>query len=843
MDCPDPIELEAYLAGDLEPHDRTRVEQHLASCPSCRDRTDELSENLDLIARARVVLEPLAGDVAHPDRVGPFRVVREIGRGGMGIVYLAEQDHPRRRVALKVVRPGLASAGTMRRFEREVDALARLEHPGIARIFETGVAHVDGPSGWSEARPWFAMEYAEGERLDEWVRTHDPATRVGVQLIADIADAIHHAHVNGVVHRDLKPGNILVDSTADGHVRPKVLDFGIARLIDADAASRSHQTEVGKVLGTIPFMSPEQVTGDPSRINAKTDIYSIGVLAYWLLSGELPYPVHGRSLPEAARIIHDEEPTPLSAAVRGVDGDLATIVGKCLEKDPERRYAAASELAADIRRYLANQPIVARSQTATYQLRKLVARHRTPVVFASLLLVSLISYAITMNIFFRRARDAERTARRETAAAEEVATFLQRLFEAPNPWVSQDTDLTAREILEQGVQRIRTDLRNDPELQSRLLRTLGTTYVRLGDYDRGQALVEETFDLRRDGGFASADALAESTADLAVVASMRGEYERADSLGREAVARIRGLDEPRPEQLALALTTLGRVQRHRGNLAGAESLLVEAMTIWDTPRPGDGDLATPHRAARVTSTWQTLATLRRSQGRLDEAETLLRRVLGLRREVYGERHAQVSIALNNLAGVLDEEGDLAGAIELMQESLDIAREALGPGHPDVAKLTSNFGAMLSKHGDLEAAEPYMREALATQQRVLGDRHPDVAWRLHNLGMLLAAKGEPAEALPYLEEAISIRGDALPADHWTTAESRGVLGTCFTALERYEEAEPLLLDSYPVIRDKRGAEDRLAKRARQRIVDLYEAWGRPEAAAAYAAEDGEDRSTR
>lgn len=460
MTCPDPIEIEAFLAGKVDEAKRLRIERHLAECPVCRDQTGDVSENLNLIARFKELLPGPAARSGHPERVGPFRILREIGHGGMGVVYLAEQDHPKRQVALKVVRPGLASPGVLRRFERETDALARLEHPHIARILETGVARVEDSSGWSEPRPWFAMEYSSGVPLETWVRSTDPTLRNRITLLADVADAIHHAHLNGVVHRDLKPGNILVETPAGesspSGVRPKVLDFGIARITDTELATRSLQTEVGKVMGTIPFMSPEQVVGDPSRVNAKSDIYALGVLAYWLLTGDLPYAVRDRSLPEAARIIRDEEPKTLSATGVGLGGDVQTIVSKCLEKDPSRRYASAAAVAEDMRRYLADEPILARPPSASYALRKFVRRNRVLVGALAVVLIVAVAAAIVSTSLALRARRAASEARLNLDQAEAVNAFLIGMLSSANPEFQGDRETTVREVLDNAAEELET---------------------------------------------------------------------------------------------------------------------------------------------------------------------------------------------------------------------------------------------------------------------------------------------------------------------------------------------------------------------------------------------------
>ncbi|MHC4942509.1 MAG: protein kinase domain-containing protein [Planctomycetota bacterium] len=353
-----------------------------------------------------------------PERIGQYRILEKIGEGGMGTVYLAEQDHPLRRVALKVIRPDLFSPSLLKRFQFEAEVLGRLQHPGIAQILEAG--QVDTGGG---RLPYFAMEYVEGIGLRSYAKKHDLGIRSRLELVARICDAAHHAHLKGIVHRDLKPDNVLVvdvsTTTTSNGVRefarlgqPKVLDFGVARATDSDVQMTTIQTDIGKLVGTITYMSPEQVEGDSSLLDARSDIYALGVLLYELLSGRLPFDLRNKPVPEAARIIREEEPTRLGSIRTVFRGDIDTIVCKALEKDRERRYASAAELAADIRRYLANEPIIAHPPSTFYQLRKFAKRNKGMVAGLVLAFLILVVGFISSLTFAVRATRGESEARR-----------------------------------------------------------------------------------------------------------------------------------------------------------------------------------------------------------------------------------------------------------------------------------------------------------------------------------------------------------------------------------------------------------------------------------------------
>ncbi len=471
-----------------------------------------------------------------PDRIGRYSILGTLGEGGMGVVYLAEQEHPRRKVALKVVRPSGMSPTMLRRFEHEASVLGQLAHPGIAHIHEAGVADVQTRGGLTAKWPFFAMEYVRGETLGEYASQRKPSVRQRLALLADICDAVHHAHQKGVIHRDLKPGNILVDEQG----QPKILDFGVARATDADVQLTTLQTDVGQLIGTLAYMSPEQVAGNPQELDTRSDVYGLGVLCYQLLTGRLPYDMSGRTIPEAARAIAEDDPAPLSSINRVFRGDLETIVAKALEKDRRRRYQSASDLAADIRRYLSNQPISARPVTTLYQLRKFAGRNRLFVsgVAAAFVLLSAALAQVTWER--NRARAAERLAEQrrtevasQAAKADAIRQFLADMLASVDPAIARDRDtVLLKEVLDDAARRVGEEFGRQPEIQASLHDTIGHTYLMIGLYDQAEHHARQALKLRGESRSQRHADIANNLADLGGALVEKGNLDEAEGFSR-----------------------------------------------------------------------------------------------------------------------------------------------------------------------------------------------------------------------------------------------------------------------------------------------------------------------
>ena len=767
--------------------------------------------------------------VPLPAQVGQYRIIELMGQGGMGVVYRAEQENPRRTVALKVIRPGLQSGDLLRRFAHEAQVLGLLQHPGIAQVFEAGTADTGfGP------QPFFAMELVRGRPLAEYAEAGRLDVRQRLELLAKVCDAVQHAHQKGVIHRDLKPANILVDDQG----QPKILDFGVARATDADLRATTPETLPGQIIGTLAYMSPEQISGDPGRLDTRSDVYSLGVIGYELLTGRVPLDLSTKTIPQAARTIAEEEPPSLGTLNRAFRGDLATIVGKALEKDKDRRYQSASELAEDIRRFLADEPILARPATTFYQLHKFAKRNKPLVAGVLVAFVALVvgvigttTQAVRAIEERNRARAAEQIAEQRRAAAETEAQKVQTINEFINAMLAsadpgrEGRDVRVVDMLKRAAQELETTLASQPEIEAALRDTIGMTYLGLGQARDAEPHLRRALTTRLELlGPEHADTLRSMT-NLGMVLLETGELaESADLLQRvlEARRRIQGAEHP---QTLDAMGNFANALQRRGSVTEAEALWREALT-WQRRvlSPDDPQLATV-----LNNLGQLLKQLRRPQ----EAEPLLREALEVYLATYGEEHPQTLATLGNLAMTLKSLRRDAEAETLLRRIVDVRRRTLGE-HPALYMALSNLARVLEDQGRGAEAEPLAREALEGMRAAIGPEEESTLVAENNLASLLVALGRAAEAEPLYEELRAAAGRALPADHYTQHVFARNHGVCLTALGRYEEAEALLLASHDALLRILGSSHQHTRKTLECVIALYVAWGRAEEADAWRA---------
>ncbi|MGH7578746.1 MAG: tetratricopeptide repeat protein, partial [Gemmatimonadales bacterium] len=767
-----------------------------------------------------------SGSVAR-GRLGPYRLLRELGRGGMGAVYLAERDDEQydRRVAIKVLPAGLLSGGLRTRFLLERRILASLEHPNIARLYDAGMGE--------DGTPYFVMECVEGRRIDAHCDENRLPIRARLALFDQVCDAVQFAHRNLVVHRDLKPANILASN--DGVV--KLLDFGIAKLLRTEVEAGATLTGLGGLQAFTPeYASPEQLRGEP--ISTSTDVYALGVLLFELLAGCWPYHPRDRSVRSIEQAVLEQDPGRPSAAImrppdgggpsstvaelrsttlaglrRELRGDLDNIVLTALRKEPEHRYASVQHIRDDVHRYLESQPVHARPATWGYRAGKFVRRHRVGVAAAALVGASLVA---GMAGTAWQARAASREARR----ADQVRQFVVGLFEVSDPDRSQGDSITARALLDQGASRLATELAAEPELRAEMQAVLGGIYEKLGLYDRARPLLEEALAVREARLGSRHLDVAGSAAALASVLFEQGEYPQAEELTRKGLALRRELLGSEDTLVAASMTDLAAIMGARGKDEEAESLFRAGLEIdrkheaWQKVatdlhnlsvalwRRGEYGEALPlaeealalkrrlhgEEHTDVASTLLALAAILQAGGEYDRAEEITRQCLAMRRKLLGGEHPHVAATLNNLGLLLQARGRLEEAEESLREALAVRRAAFGDHHLEVAASRNNLGIMLYARGDFSGAADQIERALAIWRPALGETHPHVLTALNNLGATWRDQGDLAKAEPLLREALALRRKALGEEHPDVAASRNNLGELLAKKGEFAEAE-------------------------------------------------------
>jgi eukaryotic-like serine/threonine-protein kinase len=822
--------IEAILdeALELEGEERASfVRDACAHDPALRERVEALlaadadPKRLILDVPLEVYAAPLL-ESSEPARegegvesadgrsIGPYRLVREVGRGGMATVFLAERTDGQfeQRVALKLIRRGLDSDPVLRRFLQERQILAGLHHPHIAQLLDGGIA--------DDGRPYFAMEYIDGLLLTRYCDERRLDTPQRLQLFLDVCDAVRYAHQHLVIHRDLKPSNILV--TPDG--RARLLDFGIAKLLHPDAAAGDTQTATGGWFLTLGYAAPEQVRNQ--RITTATDVYALGVVLYELLTGHRPYRVEGLGPAEAERVICEELPkrpstsvtraaeirhrdgttervtpetlgetrrTPPARLRRELAGDLDNIVLRALAKEPEERYPSVEALLDDLQRYLAGLPVRARPATASYRARKFVRRHWRAVGAVVLLVLALTGGIVGTTWQARRAEAQAQVAALEAAKAEQVSAFLAGIFENTDPDRTRGEDITARALLERAADRIGFELGDQPAVQAQMLMLIGESYKKLGLHRQALQLVERALAVRRGLYGAEHPEVAASLHEKGVLLYLAGEYDTAEPPLREALALRRKLLGTDHADVALSLTHVAELQRRRGSFPEAIALQREAVAIRQR--------VFGEESQSTGEALHNLAVFLRAGGQDEEVESLYRRSLAIQRRALGEEHSEVAVALGNLALLLAAKGQYEEAEQLQRQALAIQLTLFGEDHTATIGSLNSLATLLVQRGEFEEAESLFRKVLEQWERRGEGEHPYAMGTLNNLAVTLRDQGLTEEAATLLQRVLEVWRRQLGPEHPNVASAQGHLARAYLDLGDAARAERLARDALAI----------------------------------------------
>ena len=725
--------------------------------------------------------------------IGPYRILSLLGEGGMGAVYLAEQPLPHRHVAVKVIKAGMDTRQVIARFEVEREALAMMDHPNIAAVHAAGAT--------SEGRPYFAMEYVAGVPITDYCDRHQVTTHGRLLLFLQVCAAIQHAHQKGVIHRDIKPSNILV-TLVDGRPQPKVIDFGVAKATHQRLTEQTVFTELGHVIGTPGYMSPEQAEMTGLDVDTTTDIYALGVLLYELLVGAMPFDpkrLRAAGYDEIRRIIREEEParpstrlsslgeaatdvarrhnTDVPSLTRQIQGDLDWITLKAMDKDRTRRYASASEFAADLQRHLADEPVLARPAGVAYRARKFVRRHRAAVAGALAATLLLAAFGVAMAAQSRRVAAERDTAARERDRAEAVSAFIASLFEASDPDRSKGEKVSARQLLDQGRQRLDSELVDQPQTRATLLYTIGRVYARLELNDAAESALREALKIQEHATGRDRAGYADSLYELSRLGARVDRYE--DQRLIDVVLRIRReVFGPEHASVARAIASQG-VAAEGSQPAEAERLYREAIAM----------------AGRVNSLSDqglmkvNLAGLLVRQSRHPEAIEMLRDAIAQLTRIHGADHSWVQAGLSNLSVSLSWTGRNEEAEPVQREVLRVRRKLYGPENFHVAAALHVLGNTLHALDQRDESEQMLREAVAIHRKVRPGPHDQLAWALSDLAWLLSDRAQYDEAERAYRESIDVFSSAkVPGD--ATAWSVAGLGYMYYNMRRFTDAERL-----------------------------------------------------
>lgn len=827
-------------------------------------RSIEASEGLwdQLLHSHKAIAEDYSRTLSHlnsdsyisqaPFQIGPYQLKKCIGKGGMGDVYRAERmdGQYHQTVAVKLMSTSIGLEDSYHRFRQERQILATLNHPNIAGLLDGGIT--------DDGRPYLVMEYVDGVPITKFCKENNCSLDRRLELFGQVCRAVQYAHRNLVVHRDLKPENILV--TKEGVL--KVLDFGIAKLIDTELTEQTIiETRAGQRMMSLCYAAPEQVNME--QITTATDVYALGLLLYELLTGTRPFALNGKSLAEAEQIIRRRDPARPSQHSadwqKYLKGDLDAITLKALRKEPEQRYESAGQLLEDISRYNENMPVIARSDTLRYRTLKFLKRHRAGLTVTSTILIMTVGFGLYHT---RQVTQERNMARLEAEKARQITNFLIDVFEYSNPTTKSPDEITAREILDEGADYIRSSMADQPEIQATLLNTMGRIYNNLGLYAQAKPMLANAMDIYRT--YSPQSNLGLTLHNLGDLYTNVGQYDSAAYYLQEAIDHYRTMGND--AFFAGSMESLGWVHYTLGNYKDADSLFLKALPIQKKIYGAE--------SPEVAHNIQLRAWVQHDLGQYDAADSLFRQVLSLRRFLLGNEHKDVATTLHSLGWILYQKGAYVQADSVMQEALTLRKRLYPEGHMDLAWSLNNMGLVQQALGRFEEAENLFKGSLEMRKTILGEEHPHVAQSLgnlaglfyrqqeyaeaalmfeevifidqkrlgennlqvgidyNNLAAVLNKSGKKRQALEYYGKALHIIKQSLPASHPNVVRISDNMADVHLDLEEYEKAEQLYLTCFYALKENEGVEHHFTQVMSKRLAGLYEKIKQPEKASYY-----------
>ena len=785
--------------------DLPQSEQRAFLRTACADDNELFSEVCAMLAQdagANSLLDQKLGDVAEktlaqPHRmiskeIGPYQISRLLGEGGMGVVYLAGRKDLGTQVAIKVLRDAWISPSRRERFTSEQRTLAQLNHPSIARLYDAATM--------DDGTPYFVMEYVEGIPLTRYCREHHCSIEERLRLFQSVGAAVQHAHANAVIHRDLKPSNILVK--ADGTIR--LLDFGIAKQLES-LDLQVDQTMTGLRLMTPAYASPEQVRGD--RVGVSTDVYSLGVILYELLTGDLPFDLTNLTPAEAASIVADHEPARPSVAARRSKvtdseapapsqqawADLDVLCLTAMHKDPERRYRSVEALVRDIDHYLKGEPLEAQPDTLRYRTTKFVKRNRRAVTTAAMLFAMIVGLIGFFTIRLARARDV---ARAEAARTQRIQQFMTSLFQGGDEAAGPSDSLRVVTIVDRGVQQAKS-LNSDPKVQADLYANLGAIYQKLGKYDQANSLLQSSLEERKSIFGSDSSEVAESLTALGLLRSDQAQLAQAEQLTHDGFEMAKRHESPDSPAMARALQAYGKVLAQRGSYDPALRALNDAVKIESRPGVPPADLA-----ASLTE----LASAQYSAGHYPASNELYQHVLDMHRKLYGDSHPLVADDLGSLGAIQLDLGYYSQAERFDRQALEITESYYGKDHPKTAAFLTSLGRALEYQNKFDDAQNVLNQALAIQEKVYGPIHPSVAETINELGNVADMREHLDDAAVYFRRVADIYRSIYGDHHYVVAIAMSNLATVYMDKKDYPTAERLFRDVVKLLTETLSADN-------------------------------------